>query len=67
MLSESFKAFFFFFEGIIESMEVSRIKCHISFLIKGRLSQINKRSLLINSVIFLGTRNGIELFYLDCI
>lgn len=33
------------------------MKCHI-FLIKGRLTQINKRSFLIYSVIFLGKENG---------
>jgi len=31
---------------------------NVTFLIKGRLSQINKRSFLINSVIFLGKGNG---------
>lgn len=44
-------------EKIIKNMEVNGMKCHI-FLIKGRLSQINKRSFFINSVIFLGKRNG---------
>lgn len=44
-------------ERIIKSVEVNGMKCHI-FLIKGRLSQINKRSFLINSVIFLGKGNG---------
>lgn len=38
-------------------MEVNEMKCHI-FLIKGRLSQINERSFLINYVVFLGKGNG---------